>query len=201
MEINISHTDEERELNNIHTLLLENLKPYEVVSLNDFKYYVKNYHKIYHGEKYIAYKIDCDGELIGALTGLILNEFIFMDYLVVTKKHRKLSKEIFGKIKTTLSQYNKPIVIESETENLCRLYQILGFNRFNEPYKYHTLTVDFINKKSYVNSYNSNLMYLNNKKMDFETTKKIVYEKYYLRWNNIYTDYYLKEYKEKIYNQ
>lgn len=97
-----------------------------MVKQNDFIYYAQNYYKLYNNEDYITYKIQDNG-LIGVCTGVILNELILIDYLAIKKEFRYNSKQIIYKLLDILNKYDRPIIIEAETEQLCRLYHMFGF--------------------------------------------------------------------------
>lgn len=193
--INIQRTKNIDDLTNIQALMREYFKPHEIVSSNEFVYYTENYSKLYSGEDYFVYKIEDDGELIGMMSGVMLNEFVVVDYFIIDAAHRRSSKEIANKVIDILKEFNRPVVVEAESEELCRLYQMFGFKRFSEPYKYVRLDVCLQNRTSKVSSYDYNLLYLSPNDMDFDTTKQILYSKHYMRWNSIYGDDLTKEYK------
>lgn len=196
--INIQRTKNIDDLAKIQALMREYFKPHEIVSSNEFVYYTENYSKLYSGEDYFVYKIENDGELIGMMSGVKLNEFVVVDYFIIDVAHRRSSKEIANKVINVLKEFNRPVVVEAESEVLCRLYQMFGFKRFNEPYKYIRLDVCLQNKTSKVSSYDYNLLYLSPNDMDFETTKQTLYKKHYMRWNSIYGDDLTKEYKTAL---
>lgn len=193
--INIQRTKNIDDLAKVQALIREYFKPHEIVSSNEFVYYAENYSKLYSGEDYFVYKIEDDGELIGMLSGVMLNEFVVVDYFIIDAAHRRSSKEIANKVIDILKEFNRPVVVEAESEGLCRLYQMFGFKRFSEPYKYVRLDVCLHNRTSKVSSYDYNLLYLSPNDMDFDTTKQTLYSKHYMRWNSIYGDDLTKEYK------
>ena len=196
--INIQRTKNIDDLAKVQALMREYFKPHEIVSSNEFVYYTENYSKLYSGEDYFVYKIEDDGELIGMMSGVKLNEFVVVDYFIIDVAHRRSSKEIANKVINVLKEFNRPVVVEAESEVLCRLYQMFGFKRFNEPYKYIRLDVCLQNKTSKVSSYDYNLLCLSPNDMDFETTKQTLYKKHYMRWNSIYGDDLTKEYKKAL---
>jgi hypothetical protein len=75
---------------------------------------------------------------------------------------------------------------------------MFGFKKFNEPHKYITLRVSPDNKTSEISAYDSNLLYLSADEMNFEATKRIIYEKYYKRWNSKYGEELTKEYNKTL---
>ena len=176
----------------------EYFKPHEIVSSNEFVYYAENYSKLYNGEDYFVYKIEDEGELIGMLSGVMLNEFVVVDYFIIDAAHRRSSKEVMNRVIDILKQFKRPVVVEAESEGLCRLYQMFGFKRFSEPYKYVMLDVCLQNRTSKVSSYDSNLLFLSPNDMNFDATKQILYGKHYMRWNSIYGDDLTKEYKTAL---
>lgn len=196
--INILCTKDADELKKIHSLLREYFKSYEVVSYRDFVYYAQNFASLYEREDYIVYKIETAAKLIGMLSCVKLNEFVLIDYLVIDVEHRCYSKEIMRQFNVILRDFRRPIIVEAESEELCRLYRMFGFKKFNEPYKYITLRVSPDNKTSEISAYDSNLLYLSADEMNFEATKRIIYEKYYKRWNSKYGEELTKEYNKTL---
>ena len=196
--INIKRTKNIDDLAKVQALMREYFKPHEIVSSNEFVYYTENYSKLYSGEDYFVYKIEDDCELIGMLSGVKLNEFVVVDYFIIDTAHRRSSKEVMNRVIDILKQFKRPVVVEAESEGLCRLYQMFGFKRFSEPYKYVMLDVCLQNRTSKVSSYDSNLLYLSPNNMDFDTTKQTLYSKHYMRWNSIYGDDLTKEYKTAL---
>ena len=186
------------DLTKIQLLMRKYFKPHEIVSSNEFLYYVENYNKLYEGEDYFVYKIEQDDMLIGMMSGVKLNEFVVVDYFIIDAPYRRSSKEIANKVIDVLKEFNRPVVVEAESEVLCRLYQMFGFRRFREPYKYFMLDVCLQSKTSKVSSYDSNLLYLSPNDMDFEDTRHTLYNKHYMRWNSIYGDELTKEYKTAL---
>lgn len=193
--INIQYTKNIDDLVKVQALIREYFKPHEIVSSNEFVYYTENYGKLYSGEDYFVYKIEDDGKLIGMLSGVKLNEFVVVDYFTIDTAYRCSSKKIMNKMIDILKQFKRPVIVEAESEGLCRLYQMFGFKRFIDPYKYVMLDVCLQNRTSKVSSYDSNLLYLSLNDMDFDAMKQTLYNKHYMRWNSIYGDDLTKEYK------
>jgi hypothetical protein len=197
--INVIRTKNTDELSKVYALMQEYFKPHEIVPKREFVYYAQNYSKLHKGEDYIVYKIEDDtNDLIGMMSGVKLDEFVVIDYFIIDARHRRLSKEILNSVMMILMDFKRPIVIEAETEVLCRLYQMIGFKRFSEPYKYIRLDVNLEDNTSKVSSYDYNLMYLSSDEIDFETTKRTLYAKHYLRWNSIFGDELIKDYKKAL---
>jgi len=199
--IRIERTVDKTDLTEILALIKTNFKLYEIVSDNDFIYYTENYHKLYPGEDHFVYKIQVDNKLAGMFSGMILKEFVVIIYLIIEKDYRKMSRAIGSDIMNTLLSFNKPLVIEAETDLLCRLYRKWGFMRFKELYKYFTISIDPINGEATILSHNSNLMYYSDRSLEFEYTRNIIYDKCYLRWNSNLGEKYLDRYKEVLYKE
>lgn len=187
--IRIQRITDINNLNKTYDLIVKYFKPYEIVSNADFIYYAENYKKQYDGEDYFVYKIVYEDNIIGMLSGVNLTEFVMIDYFVIDSNYRHFSKDIMKKIIGIMKTYGKPLVVEAETEGLCRLYQMNGFKRFKETYTY------VVYNSNKLSSHKSNLLYMNNDTMDFDATRKTIYDKYYIRWNSKYGDDIIKEYK------
>lgn len=196
--ITITQTKSVEDIAKIQIIMQKYFKPHEIVSNNEFIYYIENYNKLYEGEDYFVYKIEDKNEIIGMLSGVKLNEFIVVDYFIVDAAHRCSSKYIMNTMINILKSYKLPIVIEAETESLCRLYQMFGFKKFSNPYKYIMLDVSMEENTSKILEYDSNLLFLSPCNLDFETTKQTIYKKHYMRWYSIYNDKLTKEYKKKL---
>lgn len=194
----IKRTKDTDDLVKMLSLLREYFEPYEIVSSNEFIYYVGNYSKLYDGEDYFAYKIESSETLVGMMSGVKLKEFVSIDYLVIRKEYRRYTKEIASKLFKILNEFKLPIILEAETEALCRLYRSQGFKQFSEHYQYVMLQVDLVNKTSKTLIHDSHLMYLSNTLLDFEQTRDTLYRKHYYRWNSIYGEQYLTEYKKAL---
>ena len=196
--ISIHRTKNIEDLVEIFHLMTKYFKAYELVSSNEFIYYADNYCKLYKGEDYFVYKIMVDNRLVGMLSGVKLNELITVDYFIIERQYRQMSKEIINKALNILLKYNRPIIVEAETETLCRLYRILGFKRFKETYQYIMLHVNLRAKTSEVSIHDSNLLYYSYDDMDFENTARILREKHYMRWNSIYGEDLTRGYKKAL---
>lgn len=190
--VTIQKTIETNELTILYSILMKSFKQYELVKLNDFIYYVQNYCKLYPNENYIAYKIEYNGFIIGGCSAVILNEFILVDYLVINKDYRYLSKQIMNTLIDILVSYNRPIIVEAETESLCRLYHMFNFNRFNNPYTYYTI------QDNKIYAHKSNLLYMSKYEPNFSIVQATIYRKYYLRWYSIYDPDIIGEYTKII---
>ena len=180
-------------------MLFKYFKQYELVSSNEFVYYAENYSRLYPGEDYFVFKIESSSnEIIGMFSGVLLNEFITVDYLIIDKSFRRHSTEILYSVLSILKDFKRPIILEAETEALVRLYQRAGFKRFSESYTYHILSVNLKAHTSKIMSHSSNLMFLSDELLDFKTTRNTLFKKHYWRWNSIYPDDLTSDYKELL---
>ena len=180
-------------------MLFKYFKQYELVSSNEFVYYAENYSRLYPGEDYFVFKIESSSnEIIGMFSGVLLNEFITVDYLIIDKSFRRHSTEILYSVLSILQDFKRPIILEAETETLVHLYQRAGFKRFSESYTYHILSVNLKAHTSKIMSHSSNLMFLSDKQLDFKTTRNTLFKKHYWRWNSIYPDDLTSDYKELL---
>lgn len=186
MMVTVIRTTNIDDITKILMMLRTYFKPYEMVSSNEYVYYVENYSKLYPGEDYFVYKIMLNGKFVGMMSGVNLKEFISVDYLIFDAIYRNHSWEIGHEVINELKSYNKPIVAEAESATLCRLYRRVGFNIFPEKYQYVMLKVDLQQKKSEPLIHDSNLLYMNDEPMDFCQTRDTLYRKHYMRWNSIY---------------
>lgn len=169
-------------------LLRKYFHPYEMVASNEFIYYAENYSKLFPGEDYFVYaiKTPMTDTVIGMFSGVKLNEFITVDYLVIEQESRWFYKLALKEILKVLKEFERPIIIEAETPELVRLYKMGGFVQFENDYTYHMLGVNLQKKTSTVMSHQSHLMYLSETPLDFKTTRDTLYNKHYRRWNAIY---------------
>jgi len=178
--VTVIRTKNIHDITKILVMLQTYFKPYELISSNEYVYYAENYSKLYPGEDYFVYKIMLDGKFIGMMSGVNLKEFISVDYLIFDALYREHSWEIGHEVIKELKSYNKPIIIEAESDALCRLYHRVGFNYFPEHYQYVMLKI------SEPVIHDSNLLYLSDKPLDFIQTRNTLYRKHYMRWNSIY---------------
>ena len=176
-------------------LLHQYFQPYEIVSSNEFVYYAQNYSKLYPGEAYMVFIIKHDNEIAGMMSGVLLKEFVAIDYLIIDKPFRRFTKKIISELTTLLEKFSRPVLAEAESEALVRFYKILGFKQFSEHYQYHMLNVQLANHTSKVITHDSHLMYFSNDPLDFIQTRNTLYKKHYLRWNGIYPDDLTEKYK------
>ena len=192
----IRKTTDESELREVWILMRKWFREYELVSLEDFIYYACKYKSIYPGEEYFVYRIENDGELIGMLSGLLLDEFILIDYFLIDEASRKSTFHIMDMFMDIFKEYEKPVVVEAETEVLCRLYGWVGFRRFKEDYSYTVIKKDDSGVR--METHKSNLMFRWRDDMDYEKTKRILLDKYYMKWYSRYGDDVLRKYREVI---
>lgn len=77
-------------------MLFKYFKPYELVSSNEFVYYAENYSHLYPGEDYFVFKIESKSkEIIGMFSGVLLNEFITVDYLLLINHIAVIHQKFF----------------------------------------------------------------------------------------------------------
>lgn len=180
-------------------MLFKYFKPYELVSSNEFVYYAENYYRLYPGEDYFVFKIESKSkEIIGMFSGVLLNEFISVDYLIIDKSFRRHSTEVLYSVLSILQDFKRPIILEAETEALVRLYKRAGFKRFSESYTYHILSVNLKAHTSEIMSHSSNLMFLSDKQLNFKIIRNTLFKKHYWRWNSIYPTDLTSDYKELL---
>ena len=153
----IRKTTDESELREVWLLMGKWFREYELVSLEDFIYYAREYKSLYPGEEYFVYRIENEGELIGMLSGLLLDEFILIDYFLIDEASRKSTFHIMDIFMDIFKEYEKPVVVEAETEVLCRLYGWVGFQRFKEDYSYTVVKKD--DSRVRMETHKSNLMF------------------------------------------
>ena len=196
--IEVSRTKKTEDICTITVLLSKYFQPYEMVSSNEIHYYARCYRKLYPREDYLIYKITDGDNLVGCMLGVALTEFVVIDYFVIDEQYRVNSKTIIKMAMDEILSFNKPIVVEAETELLCRLYRMLGFKRFIEPYEYAMAKVSLITSTMTIEMHKSNLLYLSNDIMTFNSVRDILYFKHYLRWYSIYKSEFIEKYKENL---
>lgn len=196
--IKVSRTKKTEDICAVTVLLSKYFKPYEMVSSNEIHYYARCYSKSYPGEDYLIYKITDGDNLVGCMLGVALTEFVVIDYFVIDEQYRANSKVIIKMAMDEILSFNRPIVVEAESELLCRLYRMLGFKRFTEPYEYAMANVSLITSTMNIETHKSNLLYLSNDTMTFNSVRDILYFKHYLRWCSIYKSEFVEEYKEHL---
>ena len=192
----IRKTTDESELREVWLLMGKWFREYELVSLEDFIYYAREYKSLYPGEEYFVYRIENEGELIGMLSGLLLDEFILIDYFLIDEASRKSTFHIMDIFMDIFKEYEKPVVVEAETEVLCRLYGWVGFQRFKEDYSYTVVKKD--DSRVRMETHKSNLMFRWRDDMDYEETRRILSEKYYIRWYSKYGEEVVRRYREVV---
>lgn len=196
--INVGRARSTEEICYVIALLNNYFKPYEMVSSNEIQFYHQSYSKLFPGEDYFIYKITYDDRIIGGILGVVLSEFVVIDYFVIEKQFRTESKEVFEAVIDKIRSFKKPVVIEAESEALCRLYRMNGFKRFTELYEYPMANVSLIASTIKIEMHKSNLLYLGKDGMIFDEVKNILYHKHYLRWYSIYRGKYYEEYLTTI---
>ena len=192
----IRKTTDESELREVWLLMGKWFREYELVSLEDFIYYAREYKELYPGDEYFVYVIRENDKLAGMLSGLILDEFILIDYFLIDEASRKSTFHIMDMFMDIFKEYGKPVVVEAETEVLCRLYGWVGFRRFKEDYSYTVVKKDDSGVR--METHKSNLMFRWKDDMDYDETRRILSEKYYIRWYSRYGDDILRKYREVI---
>ena len=192
----IRKTTDESELREVRLLIGKWFREYELVSLEDFIYYAREYKELYPGDEYFVYVIRENDKLAGMLSGLILDEFILIDYFLIDEASRKSTFHIMDMFMDIFKEYGKPVVVEAETEVLCRLYGWVGFRRFKEDYSYTVVKKDDSGVR--METHKSNLMFRWKDDMDYDETRRILSEKYYIRWYSRYGDDILRKYREVI---
>ena len=192
----IRKTTDESELREVRLLIGKWFREYELVSEEDFIYYAREYKELYPGEEYFVYRIENEGELIGMLSGLLLDEFILIDYFLIDEASRKSTFHIMDMFMDIFKEYEKPMVVEAETELLCRLYGRVGFRKFNGDYSYTVVKKDDSGVR--METHKSNLMFRGRDEMDYEETRRILSEKYYIRWYSKYGEEVVRRYREVI---
>lgn len=196
--IKITRTKKTEDICAVTVLLSKYFKPYELVNSNEIHYYARCYSKLYPGEDYFIYKITDGDNLVGCMLGVALTEFVVIDYFVIDEQYRANSKAIIKMAMDEILSFNRPIVVEAESEILCRLYRMLGFKRFTEPYEYAMANVSLITSTMNIETHKSNLLYLSNDTMTFKNVRDILYFKHYLRWRSMYKSEFVEEYKEHL---
>ena len=192
----IRKTTDESELREVRLLIGKWFREYELVSEEDFIYYAREYKELYPGEEYFVYVIRENDKLAGMLSGLLLDEFIFIDYFLIDEASRKSTFHIMDMFMDIFKEYEKPVVVEAETEVLCRLYGWVGFRRFKEDYSYTVIKKDDSGVR--METHKSNLMFRGRDEMDYEETRRILSEKYYIRWYSKYGEEVVRKYREVV---
>lgn len=196
--IKLVRTKNIEDITEVLAMLWVYFKSYEMVSSNEYVYYAENYSKLYPGEDYFVYKIMFDGQFAGMISGVNLKEFIAVDYLIFDSIYRNYSREIGREVVDVLKSFKKPVIVEAESEALCRLYRMAGFRRFKEKYQYVMLIVDLQQKKSKPVIYDSHLLYMSDESLDFRQIRDTIYRKHYMRWNSIYGPRLTAEYNKTL---
>ena len=201
MSIKIKRIKNTDDLAQALVLLHRYFQPYELVASNEFVYYAENYRRLYPDEDYMVFKITCDNEYIGMMSGVKLKGFVAIDYLIIDSGFRKYTKDVINEISRVLMKFRRPVIVEAETDVLVRFYKMLGFKCFAEEYQYHILHVEIGGNggwTSSIMSHDSHLMYYSDEPLDFVETRNTLYRKHYLRWNSVYPDDLTAEYKKLI---
>ena len=186
----------ENELKEVWLLMGKWFREYELVSEEDFIYYACKYKELYPGEEYFVYVIRENDKLAGMLSGLRLDEFILIDYFLIDEASRKSTFHIMDMFMDIFKEYEKPMVVEAETELLCRLYGRVGFRKFNGDYSYTVVKKDDSGVR--METHKSNLMFRGRDEMDYEETRRILSEKYYIRWYSKYGEEIVRKYREVV---
>ena len=184
---------------NNYLRLLENFRQEEVVPSHEFIYYLDNYSKLYQGEDFSCYTIKHNFNSIGTLIYARLKDMIVVDYLVIDKPYRKFFRQIANKILSFLRKYQLPIVIEAETEELCRVYGFFGFRKFKCDHRYYMLSICLQDKTSVVSDYASNLLYFpTSSRQNYYSICSSLYKNHYCRWYDIYPKCLTSKYKHQL---
>ena len=180
--------------------LLENFKPQEVVPSHEFIFYLDNYSKLHKGEEFLCYTIRYNIKPIGTLVYAKLKDIIIVDYLVIDKSYRKFFKQIANRVLKFLRKYKLPIVVEAETEKLCRLYNFWGFKKFETDHLYYMLSICLQSKTSVIYQYLSNLLYLSDSSspQNYYSICRSLYKNHYNRWYDIYPKCLTNEYEYRL---
>ena len=186
----------ENELKEVWLLMGKWFREYELVSEEDFIYYACKYKELYPGEEYFVYVIRENDKLAGMLSGLRLDEFILIDYFLIDEASRKSTFHIMDMFMDIFKEYEKPVVVEAETELLCRLYGRVGFRKFKKDYSYTVVKKDDSGVR--METHKSNLMFRWRDDMDYEETRRILSEKYYIRWYSKYGEEIVRKYREVV---
>lgn len=163
------------------------------VNSNELVYWIDNYNKKFNDKMY-CYVIKQDNTIIGWLQFThFINNFIFIDYLIVEKKYRKshIMKNIYSMINNEFEKLNcKSVILECGLEMnqhnaIIRLYKIFGFKQYDINYIEPNLNIDLYNKQIDWSEIPSILMY-NDNKLDINNVLNIIYFNHYLRWYSFY---------------
>ena len=176
-----------------YTMMFEYMPWNEIVTFEEYIYFTDNFSKLKKGEDYLVYRVTDDFKTLGVATMVLLDELVLIDCLVVQKEYREYTNEVIKEVINVAKSFKRPIVAEVKSGKFCnKLCNLFSFQRFEEPYNI------IIFREEKISQHSSNLLYLNESVMDFEKTKRILYEKYYFRWKKHFYDKMLNDYKNRL---
>jgi N-acetylglutamate synthase-like GNAT family acetyltransferase len=170
------------------------------IDSNELIYWIDNYNTKFEDKMYV-YVIKSNNDVIGYLQFThFINKFVFLDYLIVMKNSRtkERMKDIYEQVYNEIYKTGcKSIVLEcgnemNQHDAIVRLYEIMGFNKFNVDYKEPKIDVDLVNQKLSWQELPSTLMSNDTGLISLNVIRTIYFD-HYLRWYSLYgmdyTDY------------
>lgn len=163
------------------------------VNLNELIYWIDEYNIKFKDKMYV-YVIKYNDDIIGYLQFThFINKFVFIDYLIVEKncRHKKIMSKVYEMINIEINKTGcNSIVLECGNEikqhnAIVRLYEIMGFNKFNINYKEPKIDVDLVNQSLNWKDVPSILMSNNDNLITADVIQTIYFD-HYLRWYSLY---------------